>query len=130
MRVGVTAKNPSPVRRPGAEAGSKSRLRRRRSRAGRVSRPGIKPLDREFKDGLRGALAAHANLKCLGYQLAPALGAPPREHAAAALGGHARTEPVCALAAHLARLIGSLHDRKAPSGDPLARKKRAARLSR
>src|SRR5256885_9365739 len=48
-------------------------------------------------------------------QLAPALGAAPRENLAAALGGHARTEPVGALAAHFARLIGTLHavgDRK------------------
>ena len=44
----------------------------------------------------------------LGYQLVTTLGAPAREHPAAGLGGHARTEPVGALAAHFARLVGPL----------------------
>lgn len=49
------------------------------------------------------------DLKALGYQLTPALGATPREDLAAILGGHACTEPVGALAPHFARLIGTLH---------------------
>jgi hypothetical protein len=44
-----------------------------------------------------------------GYQLAPSLGATPREHFAAVLGRHARTEPMGTLAAHFARLVGPLH---------------------
>jgi chromosomal replication initiator protein len=52
----------------------------------------------------RGALP-----QCLGYQLAAALGAPPREYLPAVFGRHARTETVGALAAHFARLIGPLH---------------------
>jgi hypothetical protein len=59
--------------------------------------------------GYAGAVAVRVNPWGLGYQLVPALGAAPREHPAAALGGHARTEPVGALAAHFARLIGTLH---------------------
>src|SRR6266446_3906204 len=59
--------------------------------------------------GYAGAVAVRVNPWDLGYQLVPALGAAPREHLAAALGGHARTEPVGALAAHFARLIGTLH---------------------
>src|SRR4029077_19973772 len=41
----VTLKNPSPRRQPWAYVASKSRLRRRRRCAGRVSRPGIVPSD-------------------------------------------------------------------------------------
>src|SRR2546430_9502797 len=72
--------------------------------------------------GYAGAVAVRVNLWVLGYQLAPALGAPAREHPAAALGGHARTEPVGALAAHFARLIGTLHA-VGSVGPSVARKK-------
>jgi hypothetical protein len=58
----------------------------------------------------------------LGYQLAPALGAPARQYFTAALGGHARTEPVSALATHLARLVGPLH-RVGSVGNALLSKK-------
>src|SRR5262245_34265625 len=105
----VTEKNPSLSRRPRAYASSKSPLRRRRSRAGRVNRPDF-PL--AIKIGRRGsgaAAAARATLRLSGYQLAPSLGAATREHLAAVLGRHACTEPVCAFATHFARLVGPLH---------------------
>jgi hypothetical protein len=62
-----------------------------------------------FVEGSGAAAAARATGELSGYQLAPPLGAPPREHPAAAFGGHARTEPVGALAPHFARLIGPFH---------------------
>src|SRR5579863_420086 len=108
----VTLKNPSPRRRPWAYVASKSRLRRRRRCAGRVSRPGIVPSDLTKIVGSPDCAASEkraCDLKTLGYQLTPALGAAPREDLAAVLRGHARTEPVGALAAHFARLIGTLH---------------------
>src|SRR5271170_3075529 len=58
---------------------------------------------------LRCKCRARATAKALGYQLAAALGAAPRQHPAAGLSGHACTEPVGALAAHFARLVGTLH---------------------
>ena len=42
-------------------------------------------------------------------QLPPSLGATTGQHLTAILGRHACPEPVRALAAHLARLIGTLH---------------------
>src|SRR5256885_6929796 len=72
--------------------------------------PWHRALEETCRMGYAGAVAVRVNpWMILGYQLAPALGAPAREHPAAARGGHARTEPVGALAAHFARLIGTLH---------------------
>src|SRR5579863_5267668 len=121
FELAVTAKNPSLMRRPRAYAASKSRLRRRRSRAGSVSRPGIARRLR-FSKMQAAPPGRSASVTTLGYQLAPALGAPARQHSAAVLGGHARTEPVSALAAHLARLIGTLHT-VGSVDDPLLSKK-------
>jgi hypothetical protein len=59
----------------------------------------------------------------LGYQLAPTLGAPPREHFSAILGSHARTETVGTLAAHFARLISPLHGVGLRFGFPWLQKK-------
>src|SRR5579862_483529 len=97
------------MRRPRAYAASKSRLCRRRSRAGSVSRPGIAPLGKITGWAWRTAPAARMPPLVLGYQLAAALGAAPRQHLAAVLGGHACPEPMRTLAPHLARLIGTLH---------------------
>jgi len=55
-----------------------------------------------------------------GYQLAPSLGAAPREHFAAVLGRHALQEAVHALAPAVVRLVRPLHENETFFGGCLA----------